>query len=51
MKAIKGKIIKEEFFPYLVANNFDSLGILLWVDFGKYFKVVLKSEYNCRFLS
>ena len=39
------KIIKEEYFPYLVENGFDELGIVLWIDFGNYFMVTLKTEY------
>jgi regulation of enolase protein 1 (concanavalin A-like superfamily) len=27
-------------------NGFDELGIVIWVDYGKYFKVYLKSQYN-----
>ncbi len=42
----QGKIIREEFFPYLVQNGFDSIGIVFWLDFGHYFKVQLKSEYE-----
>lgn len=43
---LKGKIVREEYFPYLVINGFDSIGIVIWVDYGKYFKVFLKSEYG-----
>jgi len=43
---LKGKIIREEHFPYLVENGFDKTGILLWVDFGKYWKVILKTDYE-----
>lgn len=42
----KGNIVREEYFPYLVSNGFDKLGIVIWVDYGKYFKVFLKSEYR-----
>jgi hypothetical protein len=42
---LKGRVIREEYFPYLVENGFDDLGILLWVDYGKYWKVILKSKY------
>ncbi len=45
MKSL-GKIIREEYFPHLVANGLDSLGILLWIDYGNYWKVQLKSKYN-----
>lgn len=41
---LKGKIIREEYFPYLVENGLDELGILVWIDYGIYFKVHLKSE-------
>lgn len=44
--ASKGKIVREEYFPDLVLNGFDKLGIVLWVDYGTYFKVCLKSEYK-----
>lgn len=40
------KIIREEYFPYLVENGYDSLGVLLWIDYGHYWKVQLKSEYE-----
>ena len=40
------KIIREEYFPYLVENGFDSIGIVLWVDYGSYFKIHLKSDYG-----
>jgi regulation of enolase protein 1 (concanavalin A-like superfamily) len=43
---LKNKIIREEFFPFLVTNGFDQLGILLWVDNGNYIKVILKSNFN-----
>lgn len=46
MSKNKGKIVREEYFPYLVINGFDELGIVIWVDYGKYFKVYLKSQYN-----
>lgn len=42
----KGKIIREELFPFLVLNGFDTLGIILWIDYGHYFKCILKSEYE-----
>jgi len=42
----KGKIVREEYFPYLVINGFDKLGIVIWADYGKYFKVYLKSDYE-----
>ena len=32
------KIVKEEYFPYLVINGLDKLGILVWLDYGTYFK-------------
>jgi hypothetical protein len=40
------KIIRQEYFPYLVENGFDTLGIILWLDYGHYFKVILKTEYE-----
>ena len=42
----KGKIVREEYFPYLVSNGFDKTGIVVWVDYGTYFKVFLKSDYQ-----
>lgn len=39
------KIIREEYFPYLVINGFCEIGIVLFIDCGKYIKMVLKSEY------
>lgn len=42
----QGKIVREEYFPYLVINGFDSLGIVIWIDYGHYFKVCLKNEYT-----
>lgn len=44
--ASKGKIIREEYFPYLVINGFDKTGICVWVNYGKYWKFMLKSEYD-----
>jgi hypothetical protein len=38
----KGKVIREEFFPYLFINGWSETGIIQWVDFGPYFKVQLK---------
>lgn len=43
---LQPKIVREEYFPFLVENGFDSLGILYWIDYGYYFKVQLKSEYE-----
>jgi len=45
---LKPEIIREEYFPALVENGFDSLGIVLWLCYGHYFKVVMKSEYEKR---
>lgn len=43
---LQGKIIREEYFPFLVENGFDSLGILLWIDYGHYFKVQLNTVFQ-----
>jgi len=43
---MNAKIIREEYFPFLVENGVDSLGILLWIDYGHYWTVQLKSEYE-----
>lgn len=40
------KIIREEYFPFLVENGLDETGIVLWIDFGSYFLITLKSEYK-----
>lgn len=41
-----GKVVRTEKFPFLVSNGFDKTGIVVWVDYGHYFKVFLKSEYE-----
>jgi len=46
MESNHGIVIREEFFPYLIENGFDDIGIIIWVDYGKYFKIHLKSEYQ-----
>jgi hypothetical protein len=46
MTRTKGKIIREEYFPYLVENNLDKTGVVLWVDYGTYFKIILKTDYE-----
>lgn len=40
------KIIREEYFPYLVENGLDETGIVLWIDYGTYFKIQLKIEQD-----
>lgn len=40
-----GKVVRTENFPFLVLNGFDKTGDVVWVDYGNYFKVYLKSEY------
>lgn len=45
---IKGRIVREEYFPYLVINGFDELGILVWVDFGTHWRVMFKSDYYAK---
>ena len=45
---LQPKTIREEYFPYLVLNGFDSIGILLWLDYGNFCKVQLKSTYEKR---
>lgn len=42
----KGRIVREEYFPFLELNGFDKTGIIVWVDYGKFFKVFLKSDYE-----
>jgi hypothetical protein len=43
---LQGKIVREEYFPFLVLNGIDPLGMVVWVDYGNYFKVYLKSKLN-----
>jgi hypothetical protein len=40
-----GIITRVEKYPFLVLNGFDETGEVIWVDYGKYFKVYIKSEY------
>jgi len=47
---LKHKIIREEYFHYLVENGFDKSGMVLWVDFGHYCKVIMKSDYESNFI-
>jgi hypothetical protein len=41
-----GKVVRTENFPFLVLNGFDKTGDVVWIDYGHYFKVYLKSEYH-----
>ncbi len=49
-KGNKGMAIKirEEYFPFLVLNGWSKSGLLIWVDYGKFFKVMLKEDYENR---
>lgn len=41
-----GKVVRIENFPFLVINGLDKLGDIVWVDYGHYFKIYLKSDYE-----
>lgn len=41
-KRKKGKIVREEYFPFLVLNGWSKSGLVVWIDYGNYFKVDLK---------
>ncbi len=41
---LQPKIIREEYFPFLVINGYSVNGIVQWLDYGHYFKIKIKDE-------